>query len=173
MLDLLIAALRSGRSIHEHGGRTTRERIHDLVAQRPGLPVGEITRRLALSPGTMYYHLFRLVRDGDIATQVIGRRRLVFPSKVGRADPIPLEALALVRGQTMRRVARAIVDAPGASVGELADRSGDSPRSVYYHIKQLRDAGLVTTSTARRYRGIAPTSALTRAMDVLDEADEA
>ena len=128
-----------------------------LLAAReaPGIPVGELVKRLGLGSGTIHYHLERLAEQKLIRTVVAGRRRLVFPlDRDGEARDA--RALSLVRGRTSRLVAEAILAQPGCSIVEVVEATGESARAVYYHVKLLKSAGLVLSASSKRYRALQP-----------------
>lgn len=119
----------------------------------PGIPVGELVKRLNLGSGTIHYHLERLAEQKLIRTVVAGRRRLVFPvDRDGEARDA--RALSLVRGRTSRVVAEAILARPGCSILDVVEGTGESARAVYYHVKLLKQAGLVLSASSKRYRAL-------------------
>ena len=144
---------RAGSAAEAEGQLETAKEILDLVRKSPGLPVGELVRRLDLGSGTIHYHLERLADQRLIRTVVAGRRRLVFP--VDRdADARDAKALSLVRGKTSRVIAEAILAQPTCSILDVVAATGESPRAVYYHVKLLKTAGLVLSASSKRYRAL-------------------
>lgn len=144
--------IRSGRArgdVHV----ATRERILALARASPGLPATEIMKRLGLVGSTIHYHLERMEAAGLVRTMRAGRRRLVYAADETPAAP-DAQALSLLRGRTACRIARAILDNPGGSIVDLVETLDESPRAVYYHLKQLREAGLIRSDAERRYRGL-------------------
>lgn len=164
-----VQAWRRGRP---QGVSLVRERVLHLVRVHPGLPVGVVGDRLGISVGTLHYHLAALVRHGLIETRKRGRRRLVFPTEVD-ADPRVVAALALLRGHTCAAIARDIARHAPTELLEIIARVGGSPRAVYYHVKSLRECGLISSALAFRYRQLAPTPLLQMLLERLDreEAD--
>lgn len=152
-LALFAQDSRSGSAPEEPGQLETAKEILDLVRKTPGLPVGELVKRLGLGSGTIHYHLERLADQRLIRTVVAGRRRLVFP--VDRdADARDAKALSLVRGRTSRLVAEAILAQPTCSIVDVVNATGESARAVYYHVKLLKNAGLVLSASSKRYRAL-------------------
>lgn len=129
-------------------------RLLDVVRATPGLTMGELARRVDLGLGTVSYHVQRLQRAGLVQSVASGRRRLVFPTHMVPAGKEP-QARALLLGRTCNGIARAVLAQPGCSIAELARVTGAHRRTVYYHVRALRDAGLVRTVSIRRYRGLA------------------
>lgn len=131
----------------------TSHRILAVVREHPGLPVGEIVRRVELGSGTVYYHLNRLARQKLIRRVAAGRRRLVFALD-DDSEAREAKALSLVRGRTARVIAETILQRPTSSILDLVAATGESQRAVYYHVRQLKEAGLILTASAKRYRNV-------------------
>lgn len=127
--------------------------------------------RLEIGSGTAQYHIRRLEDAGRVHTIVIGRRRLVFPGPLKSLLDEHAHAHALLRGSSAHAIARAVIENPACSVLHLIALTGESPRSVYYHLKRLRDAGLIGSGSQRRYLQVVPTPLLLQLAAQLD-ADE-
>lgn len=135
---------------------SSRERIIELARTAPGLHVSEIIKRTQLAAGTVGYHLLRLEAEGVIRTLVAGRRRLVFLASDARTFDTDADAMSLLRGKTALAVAEALSQTAPTSMLRLVTRLHESPRAVYYHVKRLREAGLVISTSPTRYRELAP-----------------
>lgn len=136
-----------------------RRQIVELVRENPGIPIGELMKRLPVGWGTLYHHLIKLERSGLLRAAVSGRRRLLYPGDAGPLGNDP-DARSILRGRTAQRLARAIVANPGRSVAEIVDEMAESPRVIYYHVKRMLDAGLVSSSSETRYCSLTPTPRL-------------
>lgn len=134
-----------------------RRQVLDVVARHPGLPVGELQAMVGVGWGTLHHHLKKLEEAGLVRTVSVGRRRIVHLAGAGAH-----EGFALLRGRTARTVARAIVQNPGIGIADLARLSGGSPRAVYYHVKRLAEAGLVTSGGNTRYAHLSAAEPLPR-----------
>lgn len=130
-----------------------RREILRIVEENPGITLGELKRRFPRSWGTVYHHLTRLQQAGLVRVLVAGRRRLLVAASM-QADEAELNARALLRGSTVERVARIVAENPECRVAEIAERVGESPRVVYYHVKQLLDANLLESSSRTRHFGL-------------------
>lgn len=139
--------------------RETQARVLASIRKFSGSPVGRFIEDSELAAGTVHYHLERLEKRGIIRTVVVGRRRLVFlASDVAlQMDP---EALAILRGRTARAIAHSILAQEDISISALVASVAGSPRAVYYHVKRLRELGLLAADAPRRYRGLSPTPKL-------------
>lgn len=122
-----------------------------LVYERPGISVTDLASRLSMTWGQLNYHLLRLAAAGLLHTVKAGRHRLVFPERESVETP---EDRAIVLEKTARALALLIVGNPHVSVTDLVRMSGESPRVVYYHVKKLLDAGLVSSASGIHHRGL-------------------
>lgn len=145
-----------------------RRQIVELVRENPGIPIGELMKRLPVGWGTLYHHLIKLERSGLLRAAVSGRRRLLYPGDAGPLGNDP-DARSILRGRTAQRLARAIVARPGRSVADIVDEMAESPRVIYYHLKRMLDAGLVTSSSETRYCSLTPTPRLVSMLAELGE----
>lgn len=140
-------------------GSPVARRILDLVRGSPGVSAQEVGARLGLSWATVTYHRRRLERDGLLRTAQEGRRRVLHTG-----DPGPSRSLAalqaMLRGETMRRVALAIQREPGLGEADLARAVGLPPRALAYQVDRLLAAGLVEPPTPQRRDALAPTPLL-------------
>jgi len=150
---MAILGLISGRTRAEAPPASARQRLLSLVHSQPGIPVGELARRLDVRTGTLHYHLHRLELDGSILTCREGRRRLVFPAS-DALEGAHVRALGLLRGRTTQSVAEAILKNPGVSLLGVMKLVDETPRTVYYHVKRLREAGLISSASSTRYRDL-------------------
>lgn len=150
---------------------STRERILDIAARRPGIPLTRLKNRLDVSWGTLFYHIGILRDKGLVRTVRAGRRRLLFPAGVLSGETA-LVAVAFLEGETARRVACAIRERPDARIEELAALTGKSRRVVYYHVKQLLDAGLAIRSSRTRHFGLRIDPRVADVVDAIAERKE-
>src|SRR5687767_757500 len=60
-----------------------RRQIVEMVRDNPGIPIGELMKRLPVGWGTLYHHLIKLERSGLLRAAVSGRRRLLYPGDAG------------------------------------------------------------------------------------------
>lgn len=135
-----------------------RSKLLRLVRERPALGAAEAARAIALGWGAFEHHLRRLEHEGHLRIVKAGGRALLFPAP--RRVPSH-DALAVLASRgTVLRVARAIMEEPGASVAQVRARACVSRRAAYYHVKRLMDAGLVRSGGYRSLDALYPTGAL-------------
>ena len=135
----------------------TRRRIHDHVAAFPGQHMRELQRQLAMSAGTLEYHLRVLVREGVLAERRQGRYvRYFVAGQVGRAEK---DVLSVLRQDVPRRICALLLMHPDQNHGGLLKHFQMAPSTLTFHMKKLLEAGLVESrreGRETRYRVVDP-----------------
>lgn len=135
-----------------------RRRLLDLVHEEPGITISDLSARLGVGWGAFYHHLHQLEAAGLLQTRPEGRRCLVYPP--GQRPAAHPHARSLLRSPTARSLALAILRQPRCTVQQLVASQSRSERVVYYHVRRLVDAGLVTTPGGARLRDLVGTPQL-------------
>jgi DNA-binding transcriptional ArsR family regulator len=128
------------RHDREPHAEESRRRILKLVAGSPGLSITELAHLTALPRGTIRHHVRRMERERKVRTIREGRHRRVVTTG-GRAWDT--DSVALLGNRALRNVAYAIAGHPGFAQKEIAALLGLAPSTVTWHVKRLRDAGLI------------------------------
>jgi predicted transcriptional regulator len=155
LVELSALALRRPLTPSEALASGTRATLMAHVEASPGLPLSELRRRAAISWSNLVHHVAILERAGLLRTLRSGILRLVYP-----ADYPADEDAALVRHAYVRAIALTIAARPGCGVRDVVAATGVSERRVYYHVRRLLSAGLITSATTWGYRDLRPTSRL-------------
>jgi len=121
--------------------QSTRRRIYEFVDAHPGTHMRELQRRLAMSAGTLEYHLRVLVREDVLAQRRHGRyTRFYVAAKVGRREK---DVLNLLRQEVPRRICALLLIEPEQSHGQLLHHFRLAPSTLTFHLRKLLDAELV------------------------------
>jgi DNA-binding transcriptional ArsR family regulator len=115
----------------------TRGQIYGYVRMNPGDTYTDIKRNLGLNNGTLTYHLDVLEKQGYVRSVVRGARKMFFPLDV--TPPEDGGGLAEIQ----RRLVKALHEAPGIAVTDLAASLGVSRQLALYHLRLLAGQGLV------------------------------
>lgn len=141
-----------------------RAMVLEMIQQEPGIPLGELLKRLPLGWGTLYHHVRKLSQAGTIQICAAGRRRLLYPADYHVQTGAAMGG-GLLRGKTARRVAEVVVARPGCNAIEISEEMGESHRVVYYHVKRLLSAGLIAATDVDGSRRLTPEPLLLRLLD--------
>lgn len=120
----------------------TRKVIFESVCVEPGLGVHAIAQKAAVSYSTATYHLERLVAAGMIVMTPDGNK-LCYYKNGGAFTEAERKILPLVKNEEASRLLEAILDSPGTYRAELASRLGVTATTINWHLRRLREAGLV------------------------------
>jgi predicted transcriptional regulator len=119
----------------------TRRRIFDHVAAHPGTHMRELQRQLAMSGGTLEYHLRVLTREGLLAERRTGRYlRYYVAAQVGRREK---DVLGLLRQAVPRRICAQLLLKEDQSHGELLQHFEMAPSTLSFHLRKLVDGEVV------------------------------
>ena len=122
----------------------SRRRIQSLVEAHPGIHLRGLVRISALALGVVRYHVRVLEGTGHLSSVIVGGQRCFFPSGV---EPV-LDVPQITRRRL--QVLECVEARPGVGVREVARALGLSPQTVGYHVRLLRESGLVGAESAGR-----------------------
>jgi predicted transcriptional regulator len=120
----------------------TRKQIFDAVCGNPGLGVHAIASRAGVSYSTTTYHLERLVAAGMIVMTPDGNK-LCYYKNGGAFTEAERRILPLVKNDEAAKLLEAILDSPGTYRAALAERLGVTATTINWHLRRLREAGLI------------------------------
>lgn len=119
----------------------TRRRMHDTVADTPGIHLAGIADAVGEPVSTVRYHGRVLEREGLVETEKIRGKKRLFPTLSGERSRT-LEA-ALADGAS-RTVLHSVWHNEPTTVSELAERLDRAPSTVCHHLCRLAEDELVT-----------------------------
>lgn len=132
-----------------------RERLTELVRERPGLHLRAIARRMGLDPNLAKYHLLRLENAGRVASRRDGKFWVFYPAAAVRSapwDPTELDVAAVLQRRAPRRIARLLLHLEAASIGVLARAAGLPRTTLRHHLRTLETRGVVAAERRGRWR---------------------
>ena len=121
-----------------------RKAVYGLVQAHPGIHLRALVRTTGFGFGAVSYHLRVLQECGLVAARPSGARVCFFP--------VGVEPMAAIPQLSLRRVQvlEAVEASPGAGMGEIGELLGLSQKTIAYHVRALRAAGLVEPERAAR-----------------------
>ncbi len=114
-----------------------RKSLYNLVQAHPGIHLRGLVDSSGLGFGAVSYHL-RLLQEYGFVSMVPTGIRICF-------YPVGVEPLSTIPQISRRRiqVLEAVEQSPGAGLRDLGQELGLSPKTVAYHLRALKAAGLV------------------------------
>lgn len=120
----------------------TRKAIFDAVCANPGLGVHAIAQLAGVSYSTTTYHLERLVNAGMLVMTPDGNK-LCYYKNGGAFTESERKILPILKNEEAAKLLEAILDTPGTYRAALAERLGVTATTINWHLRRLREAGLV------------------------------
>lgn len=140
-------------------GSDVRREILRILEERSAVPLAELRERIPVASGTLWHHVKTLVEAGAVRVIAGGKRKIVVRANTSPSE-VEIRALAALGGATARKIAVHICDHANLSVAEVSKTLGLSQRIVYYHVKCLIDAQLLTSARGARQAALQPTPLL-------------
>jgi predicted transcriptional regulator len=129
----------------------TRGLIQGYIMANPGCNYTLLRDNLDLADGTLTYHLQVLEREEFVYSIREGLFRCFYPTGL----PPPRRG-KLHLSDTQADIIRICKRIPGITVGEIATAMNRRPNVISYHLKLLRDGGLVTLEEDGRHVRVYP-----------------
>lgn len=130
-----------------------RERIFDYISNYPGTHMRQIARQLNIHLGTLRYHLDHLEKNGLIVSQKQNNLKIYFAS--GRLRPEEKALAQLLQQKRFRDIILVLIDAPGSTFSQIAERLSMSPSTASKYINILDDRRILSherVGRSKRYR---------------------
>jgi hypothetical protein len=126
---------------------TIRQRLLEIVRAEPGLGLSAIAKRAGVIVSHADYHLVALVEFGMIVRVKVGGRTGFFPADGGAQDDRVRRLLQ--RNPQTRHVMEVLRARPSASVRQVAAACGMSPGGAHWHIRRIKESGLLPEPAPR------------------------
>lgn len=129
----------------------TRGLIEGYITANPGCNYTIIRDNLSLADGTLTYHLQVLEREGFVYSIREGLFRCFYPQGV----PPPRRG-KLHLSDVQSDIVRIVKRIPGITVGEIATAMNRRPNVISYHLKLLKEGGLIRMEEDGRHVRVYP-----------------
>jgi predicted transcriptional regulator len=146
LAHLAAAGLRSWHRATSRG-EATRLTILGLIRSHPGIHKAELSRRTALSWGTIVYHLGVLKRTGRIVTERHRNLEMAYEARVSPQERHWIGVLGRSEGPDLVDHLRA---KPGDGVQSMSRHYNLSRKVIRRHLARLEEAGIVVRSVDYR-----------------------
>lgn len=155
----------------ERGGaldNPVRARVHDAIAQEPGLSLSDVAQRAGIAWGTAVHHLRRLESLGlVVSTRDLAHHRFFIANTPAAAQRA---AVVAVMHPTARRIAEYVTQRPGTDQAGLCQALGLNNPAASKHLGQFEARGLVLSQRSGRSRLYHATGGLHSALQLLEPA---
>jgi len=132
----------------------TRNALHELIEDNPGLSTQELCDRVDAGWGNTVYHLQRLQQAGFVTSEKQGHHRRFY--KNGEVESEEIEALGVLKNDNANKIARYLVQDPGANQTEVCEALDISPSLAHKWISRLEENDLVESEQEWRSKHYTP-----------------
>lgn len=122
----------------------TSDRKHILLKQikeTPGIRYRELLRLTGLTNGVLTYHLALLERSDSIKTYRKTRMTRYYPTNISIEES---SIIGYLKVNTARQITLFILEHDLCSFREIVETVKKAPSTVSWHLKRLRDAGMIS-----------------------------
>ena len=116
-------------------------RVLQHIKENPGCHLRQIKRELAMSMGTIQYHLNLLEKQGKVSSEKQNLHKYYFP--IGLFEQNERDILKILNQETAREILLRILESKNPTQTDIANTIKISSASVNWHIKRLIELGLI------------------------------
>jgi predicted transcriptional regulator len=120
-----------------------RHNILNYIYSNPGVTVAEVAQAQSIERGTVKYHLYKLESEGKIVLNRMGKYSRVFRNSHTYND-FEKSVIAHLQNQTSRSVLFMILEQPGITNQEMAERMGVEKSAIHWHIDKFLRDGIIS-----------------------------
>jgi predicted transcriptional regulator len=119
--------------------------IYSYICENPGIRYRELIRLARTTNGVLSYHLGKLEKSREIRVERLSNNRI---TRYFIVD-IPKEASDIIgcfRSNVIRNIVYLLLKNEFCTFNEIVDHIGKAPSTVSWHMKKLKEAGIVDTN---------------------------
>ncbi len=132
----------------------TRKQLVDIIEEEPGLSQQELCNAVDAGWGNTTYHLQRLEQAGFIRSKKQGHHRRFY--RTGTVENQDIEALGVLKNDNANKIARYLINDPGANQKDVCEALDISPSLAHKWIKRLEENELVESEREWRSKHYTP-----------------
>ncbi|MGB0652562.1 MAG: winged helix-turn-helix transcriptional regulator [Thermoplasmatota archaeon] len=143
-----------------------RAALYEAIEARPGLHLGAVARDLAMEASSVLWHVRKLQKADLVRTDRVNGFRVFYPVAGGAQAKETARAVTALQNENARRICAAVGDEPGATAGRLAKSLGLNTDTVRWHLRRLREQGLLHDERHARTQAFYAEPLALRALEV-------
>ena len=127
-----------------------RLKIYDYIRKNPGVHYSDIANETNINRGTLRYHLVMLKKQNRLILHKTRGRTHYFlnESSYGKKEKV---AIAAMKNEKHRRIISEILSSWQITHGKLAEKIGVSAPTINWHIRHLKEEGIVRADANGRH----------------------
>jgi len=122
-----------------------RRDIYNYIYKNPGIRYRELTRIAGITNGVLSYHLGMLEKNGEIRVERQSNNRVTrcFIINIPKKDS---DIIGYFRSKVIRSIVFFVLQNEFCTFNEIVDHVDKAPSTIFWHIKRLREAGILSTN---------------------------
>ena len=122
-----------------------RKDIYSYIDENPGIRYRELIRLARTTNGVLSYHLGKLEKSGEIRIERLSNNRVTryFVVDIPKKDS---DIIGCFRSKVIRNIVYFVLKNEFCTFNEIVDHIGKAPSTIFWHIKRLREAGILDTN---------------------------
>ena len=128
-----------------------RQEVFNYIKDNPGCIAPDVSRATGMNKGTARYHIQWLETEGKIVLRKIGKFMRIFKNSSSYDEREKLVAVHL-HNDTSKAIIETLMDHPGSTNQEIADRIKVEKSLIYRYLQQLLQDGTVTAEDDGRHK---------------------
>ncbi len=122
-----------------------RKDIYDYIYENPGIRYRELIRLAGIINGVLSYHLGKLEKSGDIRVERQSNNRVTryFIIEIPKKDS---DVIGYFRSKVVRSIMFFVLKNKFCTFNEIVDHTEKAPSTISWHIKRLKEAGILRTN---------------------------
>lgn len=129
----------------------SRQSIFKYILNNPGCTIAEISEQQKINRGSVKYHIYRLKSKGKILITKRGKFSRLFQNSgafKGNEQVIAVH----IKNETSRMLLWAILENPGITNQELADKFHLAKSTIHWYIQQFRNDNIIVFEQEDKYK---------------------
>lgn len=143
----------------------TRAKLVDVIEEEPGLSQKELCEAVDAGWGNTTYHLQRLEQAGFVRSEKQGHHRRFY--RTGEMEGDDIEALGVLKNDNAEKIARYLIQEPGANQKDVCQALDISPSLAHKWIKRLEEHELVESEQEWRSKHYTPDERLNELVEAV------
>ena len=122
-----------------------RDEIYNSIAKNPGIRYRELIRLADTTNGVLSYHLGKLEKNGEIRVERQSNNRVTryYIVDIPKKDS---DIIGCFRSKAIRNIVYFVLKNEFCTFSEIVDHIGKAPSTISWHIKKLKEAGILYTN---------------------------
>jgi predicted transcriptional regulator len=119
--------------------------IYNYINENPGIRYRELIRLARTTNGVLSYHLGKLEKRREIRVERLSNNRITryFIVDIPKEDS---DIIGCIRSNVIRNIVYLLLKNEFCTFNEIVDHIGKAPSTVSWHMKKLKEAGILGTN---------------------------